>query len=100
MATATAVAPSPSQTTDRRPWAVLAVVLIAEVMDLVDGTIVNVAAPSIRTDLGGGAATLQWLGGGYTLAFAILLITGARLGDRFGRRLLFIAGIVGFTTAS
>jgi EmrB/QacA subfamily drug resistance transporter len=85
---------------DIRPWAVLAIVLIAEVMDLVDGTIVNVAAPSIRADLGGSAATLQWLGAAYTLAFAVLLITGARLGDMFGRRLLFIVGIVGFTTAS
>jgi EmrB/QacA subfamily drug resistance transporter len=95
----TATAPT-KRNNDIRPWAVLAVVLIAEVMDLVDGTIVNVAAPSIRTDLGGSAATLQWLGAAYTLAFAILLITGARLGDRFGRRLVFIVGIVGFTTAS
>src|SRR3954454_9385617 len=100
MATATAVAPSTSKTTDRRPWAVLAIVLIAEVMDLVDGTIVNVAAPSIRADLGGSATTLQWMGAAYTLTFAVLLITGARLGDLFGRRRLFMVGIVGFTTAS
>ncbi len=84
----------------RLAWAVLAIVLIAEVMDLVDGTIVNVAAPSIRADLGGGSSTTQWLVAAYTLAFAVLLITGARLGDLFGRRRLFIAGIVGFTTAS
>jgi EmrB/QacA subfamily drug resistance transporter len=85
---------------DIRPWAVLAIVLVAEVMDLVDGTIVNVAAPSIRADLGGSATTLQWLGAAYTLAFAVLLITGARLGDLFGRRRLFIVGIVGFTVSS
>src|SRR5436305_8381071 len=85
---------------DIRPWAVLAVVLIAEVMDLVDGTIVNVAAPSIRADLGGSATALQWMGAAYTLSFAVLLIMGARLGDLFGRRRLFIVGIVGFTTAS
>src|SRR6201992_2641878 len=90
-------------TTETRPrlrWAVLAIVLLADVMDLVDGTIVNVAAPSIRADLGGGAATMQWLVAAYGLAFAVLLITGARLGDMLGRRRLFIAGIVGFTAAS
>ena len=84
----------------RLRWAVLAIVLVAEVMDLVDGTIVNVAAPSIRADLGGGSATMQWLVAAYTLSFAVLLITGARLGDLLGRRRLFVAGIVGFTTAS
>ncbi len=83
-----------------RKWAVLAIVLLADVMDLVDGTIVNVAAPSIRGDLGGGAATMQWLVAAYGLAFAVLLITGARLGDLLGRRRLFLAGIVGFTAAS
>src|SRR4051794_5309840 len=69
-------------------------------MDLMDGTIVNVAAPSIRADLGGSATTLQWLGAAYTLAFAVLLITGGRLGDLFGRRRLFIVGAAGFTLAS
>jgi EmrB/QacA subfamily drug resistance transporter len=79
---------------------VLAVVLLADVMDLVDGTIVNVAAPSIRADLGGGSSTMQWLVAAYGLAFAVLLITGARLGDRFGRRRLFLIGMAGFTVAS
>src|SRR3954454_24567605 len=101
---ATALAPAPvaSASAERHPlrWAILAIVLVAEVMDLLDGTIVNVAAPSIRRDLGGSATTLQWLGAAYTLAFAVLLVTGARLGDMFGRRRLFIVGIVGFTTAS
>ena len=83
-----------------RRWLVLAIVLVAEVMDLIDGTIVNVAAPAIRADLGGSATTLQWLGAAYTLAFAVLLITGGRLGDRFGRRRLFAIGVVGFATAS
>ena len=96
----TATAITPPKTSNRRPWAVLAIVLVAEVMDLIDGTIVNVAAPSIRADLGGGSATLQWMGAAYTLAFAVLLITGARLGDLFGRRRLFMIGIVGFTAAS
>jgi EmrB/QacA subfamily drug resistance transporter len=81
-------------------WAVLAIVLVAEVMDLVDGTIVNVAAPSIRQDIGGSSATLQWLVAAYTLTFAVLLMTGARLGDLIGRRRLFMIGIAGFTGAS
>jgi EmrB/QacA subfamily drug resistance transporter len=81
-------------------WVVLAVVLAADVMDLMDSTIVNVAGPSIRRDLGGGESTLQWLSAGYTLAFAVLLITGARLGDIFGRRRLFLIGSAGFTTMS
>ena len=84
----------------RLRWAVLAIVLVAEVMDLVDGTIVNIAAPAIRHDLGGSATTLQWLGAAYILAFAVLLITGARLGDLFGRRRLFMIGIAGFAAAS
>ena len=94
--TATRAQPPP----DRRRWMVLAIVLVAEVMDLIDGTIVNVAAPSIRRDLGGSATTLQWYGAAYTLAFAVLLITGARLGDRFDRRKMFLVGVVGFTAAS
>src|SRR2546423_6836847 len=81
----------------RLRWAVLAIVLVAEVMDLIDGTIVNVAAPSIRSDLGSSATTLQWLGAAYTLAFAVLLITGGRLGDRHGRRPLVMGGGVGLT---
>src|ERR671926_1045206 len=99
---AIAAAPTTPATTQpyRLRWAVLAIVLVAEVMDLIDGTIVNVAAPSIRRDLGGSATTLQWLGAAYTLAFAVLLITGARLGDLVGRRRLFLVGVVGFTLAS
>jgi MFS family permease len=78
-------------------WIVAAVVLAANAMDLLDATIVNVAAPSIHRELGGGASTIQWLSAGYTLAFAVLLIAGARLGDIFGRRRLFLIGSAGFT---
>jgi MFS family permease len=59
-------------------WIVFAVVITATVTDVFDPTIVNVAAPSIRADLGGGEGTVQWLSVGYTLAFAVLLIAGAR----------------------
>ena len=83
-----------------RRWAVLALVLAAECMDLLDGSIVNVAAPAIRTELHASTAALQWIIGGYALAFAIGLITGARLGDRYGRRRLFIAGSASFAAAS
>jgi EmrB/QacA subfamily drug resistance transporter len=75
-------------------------VVAADVMDLMDTTIVNVAGPSIRLALGGSASTLQWLSAGYTLAFAVFLITGARLGDMFGRRRLFLIGSAGFTLMS
>jgi len=90
------------QPADRNPlrWFVLAVVLAANIMDTMDATIVNVAGPSIRHAIGGSASTLQWLSAGYTLAFAVFLITGARLGDMFGRRRMFLVGSAGFTVMS
>jgi EmrB/QacA subfamily drug resistance transporter len=81
-------------------WLVLAVVMAANMMDLMDATIVNVAGPSIQAALGGSDSALQWLSAGYTLAFAVFLITGARLGDMFGRRRLFLIGSAGFTLMS
>jgi MFS family permease len=84
----------------RLRWVVAAVVLAANLVDVLDATIVNVAGPSVRRDLGGGAATLQWLSAAYTLAFAVLLIAGARLGDIYGRRRLFLIGSAGFTLFS
>ncbi|MEN0015878.1 MAG: MFS transporter, partial [Solirubrobacteraceae bacterium] len=81
-------------------WLVFTAVLIADVMDLVDSTITNVGGPTIRADLGGGQPLLQWLAAAYTLAFAVFLITGSRLGDLFGRRRLFLIGAAGFITMS
>lgn len=81
-------------------WVVLGVVLVAEIMDLVDATIVNIAAPSIQRELGGSASAVQWMLAGYTLAFAIGLITFGRLGDLVGRKRLFVIGAIGFTVAS
>ncbi len=83
-----------------RRWGVLALVLAAECMDLLDGSIVNVAAPAIRTELHASTAALQWIISGYALAFAIGLITGARLGDRYGRKRLFVIGAACFAAAS
>ncbi|WP_328857462.1 DHA2 family efflux MFS transporter permease subunit [Williamsia herbipolensis] len=78
----------------------IAVLTFAMFMDLMDVTIVNVALPAIRDDLDASPSQLEWLIGGYVLAFAGVLITAGRLGDRYGRQRVFIVGIVGFTLAS
>ncbi|WP_326825415.1 MFS transporter [Streptosporangium sp. NBC_01756] len=96
----TLVAPVPPHSADRRRWAVLAVVLFAAIVDLLDATITNIAAPTIAADLRGGDALVQWLGASYSLAMGVLLVVGGRLGDKFGRRRLFLIGITGFTLAS
>lgn len=77
-----------------------AAVLAMSVMELLDSTVVSVAAPTIRADLGGTYALLQWLSVGYTLAMAALLLVGGRLGDIVGRRRMMLGGVIGFTTAS
>lgn len=78
----------------------LIAMLAAAAMDLIDTTIVNVAAPAIRDDLGADAAQIEWSVAAYALAFGVGLITGARVGDRFGRRPVFLAGVAGFLLAS
>jgi EmrB/QacA subfamily drug resistance transporter len=83
-----------------RRWWILAVVLMAECMDLLDGTVVNIAAPAIHRDLHASATQLQWIVGGYALAIALALITGGRFGDLFGRRRMFLIGVSAFTIAS
>ena len=80
--------------------AILAVVLIADVLNLMDSTITNIAAPSIVRDIGGGESLIKWLGASYALAMGVLLVVGGRLGDRYGKRRLFLTGIAGFTAAS
>ncbi|MCX8529900.1 MAG: MFS transporter [Rhodoluna sp.] len=81
-------------------WLVLTVVLVAEIMDLFDATIVNVAGPTLAEKLGASNSDLQWVIGGYALALGSGLILGGRLGDRFGRRNMFLFGLAGFTIAS
>jgi EmrB/QacA subfamily drug resistance transporter len=81
-------------------WAALFVILGMEIMDLLDALVTTVAAPTIRGDLGGSASLIQWLGAGYTLAMAVGLLTGGRLGDIYGRKRMFIIGTAGFTVAS
>ncbi|HUD36710.1 MAG TPA: MFS transporter [Streptosporangiaceae bacterium] len=80
--------------------AILAVVLIADVLDLMDSTITNIAAPTIVRHIGGGESLIKWLGASYALALGVLLVVGGRLGDRYGRRRMFLIGIAGFTLAS
>ncbi|WP_371480601.1 MFS transporter [Kitasatospora sp. NBC_00315] len=92
--------PGAATAADRRRWLALAVVMTASFMDLVDVTIVNIAIPSIQQDTGASFSAVQWVTGGYALAFAIGLITGGRLGDIYGRKRLFLIGIGGFTLAS
>lgn len=94
-----AVTADPSRLSNRLR-AILAVVLIADVLDLMDSTITNIAAPSIVRDIGGGESLIKWLGASYALAMGVLLVVGRRLGDRYGKRRLFLTSIVGFVIAS
>ncbi|WP_328342392.1 MFS transporter [Streptomyces violaceus] len=91
-----------SQQTARRGGAAWALVItsVAGFMAALDNLVVTTALPSIREDLGGGLHDLEWTVSAYTLTFAVLLMFGAALGDRFGRRRLFIAGLAVFTGAS
>ena len=84
----------------RRVWWALVAMLSAAAMDLIDTTIVNVAAPAIRAELAASAAQLEWAVAGYALAFGLGLIPAARLGDRLGRRPVFLTGVAGFVLAS
>ncbi|GAA1155694.1 MFS transporter [Kitasatospora gansuensis] len=90
-------APTPAPT---RSGPLLALVLLGQFMALLDVSIVNVAVPGIRTGLGASGAALQLVVAGYTIAYAVLLITGARLGARHGYSRLFRIGLAAFTAAS
>src|SRR5690242_7470279 len=89
---------------DSRPrdtrWLALFVLFAGSLMIVLDSTIVNVALPSIRTDLGFSEAALAWVVNGYLLTFGGFLLLGGRLGDLFGHRKLFLIGIGLFTLAS
>ncbi|WP_327662106.1 MULTISPECIES: MFS transporter [unclassified Streptomyces] len=81
-------------------WTVLALVLLADALDMIDSTVTNIAAPTIVADIGGGEALVKWLGSAYALAMGVLLVIGGRLGDKYGQRRLFLIGMTGFTLAS
>lgn len=89
-------APAP----DPARWRILAVTLAVGFMSLLDVTIVNVAIPSMRSGLGTSAASIQWVVSGYALAFGLVLVTGGRLGDAWGRRRLMLLGLAGFVLSS
>jgi EmrB/QacA subfamily drug resistance transporter len=84
----------------RAAWLGFAVVVASAVMDLLDSTIAQTAAPAIHRDLGGSYAALEWISAAYTLAMAAMLLVGSRLGDAFGRRRVLLGGIGGFVCAS
>ena len=85
---------------DRARWVMLIVLLCGQFMALLDVTIVNVAMPTIGRSLHASGAELQLVIAGYTVSYAMLLITGARLGDLIGRRRMFLLGVAGFSLAS
>jgi EmrB/QacA subfamily drug resistance transporter len=87
-------------TDDNRKWWTLGAMCFALFMIMLDNTVVNVALPSIQKDLGASISGLEWTINGYTLSFAVLLATGGRLGDIFGRRRMFLFGVVIFTLSS
>jgi|HubBroStandDraft_2_1064218.scaffolds.fasta_scaffold06774_2 EmrB/QacA subfamily drug resistance transporter len=91
---------APGDQSDPRRWLTLVILLLAAFMNLLDVSIVNIAIPSIQRNLHASYADVQWALAGYTLAYALVLITGGRLGDTFGRKRLFLIGVTGFTIMS
>src|SRR6185437_11343353 len=90
------LAPQPAV---RVPWVLLATVLGSS-MDYIDGTVVNVALPSVQRSFAATGTELQWIVEAYALFLSSLLLTGGSLGDRFGRRRMFLLGVVVFACAS
>jgi EmrB/QacA subfamily drug resistance transporter len=85
---------------ENRKWWTLVAVAFGLFMIMLDNTIVNVALPSIQRDLNIGISELEWVFNGYALTFGVLMLTGGKLADLFGRRRIFIVGLVVFTVAS
>jgi EmrB/QacA subfamily drug resistance transporter len=92
--------PVPTSDQPRHMWTAFAVILAAMIMNLLDSTIVSVAAPSIQRDLAMSTSALEWIAAAYTLAIAVGLMTGGRLGDMFGRKRMLMIGLTGFVIAS
>src|SRR5438552_17596657 len=84
---------------ENRKWWTLVAVAFGLFMIMLDNTVVNVALPSIRADLGISISELEWVVNGYALTFGVLLLTGGKLADMLGRRRIFIAGLVIFTAS-
>ncbi len=86
--------------TDRRRWLTLVVVGLAQLMVVLDATVVNIALPSAQADLGFSDGQRQWIVTAYSLAFGSLLLLGGRLSDLMGRKRTFVIGLIGFAVAS
>lgn len=99
-ATPTRLAQSARTPAARHVWVGMTGLLLAEAIDMLDSTVVQVASLTMHAALGGRLSDVAWYSGAYTLAFAVLLISGARLGDRYGRRRMLRAGLIGFAAAS
>ena len=87
----------PILTEANRKWWTLGAMCFALFMVMLDNTVVNIALPAIKSDFGASISGLSWAVNAYTLSFAVLLVTGGRLGDVFGRKRMFLAGLVAFT---
>src|SRR5436190_19274121 len=85
---------------ENRKWWTLAAMCFALFMVMLDNTVVNVALPSIQRDLHASISSLEWTVNAYTLTFAVLLVTGGRMGDIFGRRTMFLFGVIAFASSS
>src|ERR1700761_3785290 len=94
------MAPAVGQHGDRARWIALVVLCVGMLMIVLDVTVVNVALPSIQSDLGFGSSSLAWVVNAYLIAFGGLLLLAGRLGDLLGRRRVFMTGLVVFTLAS
>ncbi|WP_152352527.1 MFS transporter [Brachybacterium subflavum] len=92
--------PSSDPPIPRSSWLALVVILVAEMLDGLDALITSIGGPALLADLEGGPALLQWTAAAYTLSMASGLLIGGRLGDMFGKRRLFLIGMVGFTLGS
>jgi EmrB/QacA subfamily drug resistance transporter len=94
------MSPTSADAGSRRRWLILAIIGVAQLMVVLDATIVNIALPSAQQDLGFSDDSRQWIVTAYALSFGSLLLLGGRLGDLFGRRRVFVAGLAGFAGAS
>src|SRR4051812_47409518 len=95
-----AVSTSPADVRGNRKWIGFSVILSAMILNILDSTILNVAAPSIQRDLTLSASALEWIAAAYTLAIAVGLLAGGRFGDAFGRKRMLMVGLIGFVASS
>src|SRR6202795_5173460 len=100
MASVTPVAGRHHPAESEHRWLILVIVAIAQLMVVLDSTVVNIALPSAQRALGFPNSDRQWVVTAYALAFGSLLLVGGRLGDMFSRKWIFISGLIGFAVAS